>query len=227
MKKITCLLATLIALSARAETHIVPMNCTITATAYVQNTVEKTNRDLVTIAAPVRVAITTQSLLATLAADSYTLGKYSYPVFPSGAKIVWLDYPDNIAASYFVVTDASGQILCDVSNLLTFTTEATANAVQNGKFSASTGLISGFTQQYVGAVSFDDTGAAGGTTKFYFSGMVKAVGSDKISRKTPGQYTEKWKATMNGAVGSGEIGGLPLYLSGKLAASGSANFALF
>ena len=197
------------------------MPFTITATAYLQSSTLTTNRGIVTIAAPTRATITTASVLAQLATDEHFLGNYPAATFPAGAKLVWLDYPNDFLSSHFVVNDAAGNLLCDVSGIIQFSNDQIEFAVLGGKLTTA-GLLAGYTQTYVGAVNYNNQ-AAGGTTQIYLAGLVVASGTDTVNTASS-TITEKFTAKFSNGIGSGTIGGKNFYLSGSISATGSAVF---
>jgi hypothetical protein len=223
MKSILCLfIAIATAVTARADNpFVVPMNFSISATAYVQNTLTTTFNGVTTTAAPVKYSVTTKSVLNQLAASEYASSNYPSAFFPLGAKLVFLDYPQAFTNSCFVVEDSTGNIICNVSNLLTYSTDGNDYAVQTGKVTTG-GLLDGSTQTYVASVTYDDT-QAGGVTQFFLGGLVVATGKDTAIKNTA-SFTETFSGGCKSAVGNGRLNGKNLYITGSFSAAGSAVF---
>lgn len=219
MKKlILCFLVAGVAGAARAE-KVIPMTFTITANILAQNVNVTTNKSVVTVGAPPKYSVTTSSLLRSLAYDEYLAGNYDRTNFPAGAKIVWLNYPDNFSASHFVVMDKGTNVLVDVSDFLKFD-QAMNLMVSSGKYNQTNGLSSTWTEEYLGSLSFDDRNIGGGS-QIYFGGLIKATLTDATPDKKTGNYTEKITATLTGGIGTGYYYGLNCIVQGTASASGS------
>jgi len=210
--------------SARVD-KLINLPFTIAATAEVQGA-GSLSGTITNVAAPTKVSITTKSLLATLALDEYYEGNYGSSNFPAGAQIVFVDDLSFFPGSSFKVVDSQGLLLVDVSDLLEFTMPDDA-VVNSGQQDTTTGLITKYTESYVGQITFDDRGSGrpGAKYKIYLAGVVNATGTDSTPKN--GSYMEKWNLKMSSGGGSGTIGGTNAIISGNAAASGSAPFTLF
>jgi hypothetical protein len=198
-----------------------PLPVTISITATINNPAISTNGAFRVKSAPTKITITTKTLLALVASDEHAEGNYNLSVFPSGARLVFMNDDLHFKDDYFIVTDAKGNLILDVSDLLTG--EVTNNVVWSGKRNNTTNLRTGEVNQGWMVLTFDDS-AAGGTTSFQLCG----IDVDKISdtaAKSGLTYIEKESRTTNPALGTGSIGGNVTVLNGSFTASGSTTFS--
>ncbi len=221
MKKIIWVGLLLAGLSVARAEKIIPMPFALTATAYVQSAQVELG-GVVTVSAPVKNSLTSKTLLGKIAVAENFAGHYGAAAFPDGSSLVWLDYPAAFTNSHFVVMNA-GAVICDVSDLLAFAPEDEDSIVfAGGKFNTATGFLTGFKENYVGTVNYDDT-ASGGSLKFYLAGVVMATGNNTLG--TAGTFKETWTAKMSNGVGAGKIGGKSFYMTGGFSATGSGVFS--
>ena len=221
--KILLMLATLtVALSAQARIdRTVPLVFTIKATVLLQNHVATTNGAVVTTAAPLKYSLTTPGLLVELALEEFNESNYFTTNFPAGSKLVYLLDLDDSSKSYFYVEDGKGRFVCDVSDIINFSTDSNPT-VQSGGVNLSTGRLSSEASSYELQFNYDETGA-GGTLAFYLSGIAIFVSNDVVANNGV-NYTRTISGKVSGMTGSGKIGKDGLTISGSTAVAGKASF---
>jgi hypothetical protein len=142
------------------------------------------------IPAPSRTAITTESLLKQLAADAYANGSYSTNVFPAGTRLAFT------SLSGFGVIDKHGNVLIDVTNILTLQPSG------SNELSSSTSSDGWSVQTYSQLVTLTfDTTSIGGRTRFSATGL----GRKTVSTHGLTQYVglEVDTVGLQGATGEG------------------------
>lgn len=184
---------------------------TITATASVQGASSysynnKTYVTTYTTAAPTIKSVATKDILKLLATDYQT-------TFPSGAKLVM----DGSSGDVEVV-DKSGNLLQDVSGIMSFSNPGNNN-IQSGK-STSQFNLGTFSNDQLLTLNFNDT-ALGGPLQFYMTGIGTGKKTDTTPNKT-GAYTETDSGTLSSATGEGTYNGSEFICSGNASASGKA-----
>ncbi len=217
------LLSAVLFAAVTASAGIVPQTFTLTATLKVQSPPTTNTAGLITIAAPKPISVTTASLLKDLATVAYLNGDYAFTTFPTGAKIVYLNDPDNSSWNHFIVASSTGAQLADVSAILYYE-QPSATRIQSGKFDTKTQTYPTWTETYLGQVVFTDY-AVGGNTKIAFGGNISSTFTDVVNTKA-GTYKETWTSTLTAGIGEGFHQGTPCQVSGTASATGSATFAL-
>jgi hypothetical protein len=199
----------LLTLKASAVVPRIPFIASFAITAFTQNPNTVTTLTTVTVPAITQTAITTKTLLPIIAQDENEEGNYGSTTFPEGAKLVFLADPLSFEDSGYVVEDKNGNILVDVSDLMTLEPE---NGVVVNSYvqTISTGLFKTLTTQYIAIVTFDDS-AAGGTTQFAISYSLDATTTETLSSK--GVVTESASSKLGAASGTATLNGIPAVLT--------------
>jgi hypothetical protein len=202
-------LLALLTLKASAVVPRIPFIASFAITASTQNPNTVTTLTTVTVPAITETAITTKTLLPIIARDENEEGNYGSTTFPEGATLVFLADPLSFEDSGYVVEDKNGNILVDVSDLMTLVPE---NGVVVNSYvqTISTGLFKTLTTQYIAIVAFDDT-AAGGTTQFAISYSLDATTTETLSSK--GVVTESASSKLGAASGTATLNGISAVLT--------------
>jgi hypothetical protein len=202
-------LLTLLTLNVPAQLPRIPFLVSFEITASMQNPNVTTTAATVTVPAFTKSSITTKSLLPIIARDENEEGNYEFTNFPAGSMLIFLADPTNFEDSTYVVEDKDENILVDASDLLTLEPE---NGVVINSFvkTLSTGLYKTLNTEYVGVVTFDDSGA-GGTTQFAISYLVNATTTQTVSNK--GVTTETARSKLSPATGTALLNGVPAVLT--------------
>jgi hypothetical protein len=215
MKKLSLsIIAALLALQTHAV--IVPLTVTVSGIATVQNPNSTDAKGITITPAPIRISITTKSLLTLLAADEFSEGNYSQATFPIGAKLIYLSNTDDISAGDFQVWDKNNTLLVDVSDIMSYG-QVGSVLVQNSRIQDSTGLPLSENQLYIGEFVFDDTGA-GGDLQLAFGGESSVTISAQMTGATTASGSIS--ATLKG-FGGGFAGGNDAIFSATFSAKGS------
>ena len=220
MKTLLALLA-LAAVTVHAGTpRVVPMTVSISATVFAENPyVTNSVAGTATAAAATKFKITTASTLLALAQAEFFNGNYSFSTFPSGAKLVWLNYYDQPADSHFIVTDKNLVELCDVSDVLALL--PISAAVRSGTKTIGTpDLVKNAHQNYIAALVYDDTDSGGGQS-ITIAGLIQASANDVVAGSGL-TYKETLAANLNNGAGAGSYYGSKLYLTGSVTSGGTA-----
>ncbi len=194
--------------SASAQIPRIPFAVNLAITVTTQNPNTTTTSTAITVPPFIKSAITTTSLLPTIAQDEFTAGKYGSTTFPAGAKLVFMSDPFSFTSSSYVVEDKNGNPLVDISNLMTFEPENGVTLVSYVQ-SLPTEIYKTFSWDYIGIVTFDDTGV-GGTTAFAFSYLVNATMKDTFSK---GTLTESASSKLGAATGTALLNGVPAVIT--------------
>ncbi len=204
----------LFTVNVSGEVPRIPFNVSLAITVSMQNSNLTTNSTTITVPTFTKSAITTKSLLPVIAQDEFLEDKYSFTTFPAGARLVFLSDPFSFEDSSYVVEDKIGNILVDVSDLMTFEPEndvSLISYVQTIPAGTTKIFYKTFSWDYVGSVTFDDTGA-GGTTQFTFSYVVNATMKDTLS-KDKDLLTESVTSKLGAATGTAALNGVPAVLT--------------
>jgi len=192
---------------------------TITATASIQGN-SSDNNTITTYASPTKFSVTTKVILGALAVDEHAESNYlAGSTFPSGAKLVTINNNNN--TNDFQVLDKNGNLLVDVSDILSFN-QPGENSIFSGKQNDSTQLASPST---VGSqlltLSFDDTGIPGGEgVKFFYTGIGTGTTTDTTPNVNTGVYTETDNGSLTSGTGEGTSQGTQLLITGTASATG-------
>lgn len=204
---------------------VVPMEVNLNMTAFVQS---PENEEGV-IPPPTKYSIGTKSLLSYLAIVENYFGNYPATNFPAGSTLVLMDYPLEYPSprNRFVVMNA-GEVICEVSNVLTFTAKFDYNNfIYTGKLGGRRGLplldsfympLTQYSGTHIGEIKFSTFPLLG--LDFYLDGLVVETGN---SVAMPGDnfVTEKWTIKIAQAAGVGLYGNRNMYLTGSISAKGS------
>lgn len=160
-------------------------------------------------------------MLATIAQDEFEEGNYGSPTFPAGAKLVYLTDPFSFEDSFYAVEDKNGNVLVDISDLMTFEPENGLTLISY-VLNISEDIYKSFEWNYIGIVAFDDTGA-GGTTVFAISYQVNGTMKDTLSK---GVVTESASSKLGAATGTATLDGTAAVLTAPAQSiSGKVSFA--
>jgi len=195
----------------------VPQTVSITGTELTQG-VESTKGGSTTTKAAVKTTLTTADLLADLAKDEHTAGKYDATNFPSGAKLLYT------ANTGFQVVEKNNTPLVSVANILTLL-PAGQTEITSGSFVDADGSTTPpFTQTDLQLVTLTyDATSVGGTQNFAVTGVGSSVTTTtKPSKK--GAYTDTDSFSLQNGTGEGVNGeGVKIILNGfSVTASGNA-----
>jgi len=217
------LLLALLTSTAHAQ-EVTPLTQSIELTAIIQNPASINNGTTTTVPAASKSTITDASFLATLAQDEFHEGNYGSSSFPRGSKLVWIiPHPLAFSNNYYVVEDAAGQVLVNVSDLMQLQLTGDLIVDSFGMNNTTGVFVTPWINNYVATLSFDDTGA-GGTMTFTIQGLVQATTTDKTSKD--GDYTETVKGKWINATGFGTINGNAAVFYGGSTSSSEVTYTI-
>jgi hypothetical protein len=187
-----------------------------------------------TYATPTKHSVATKDLLALLALDENAEGNYPGTNFPSGAKLVMTPVtPDPDGGSFtvtpvpminnsspFQVVDKNNNTLVGVSDIISINS-AGSNVITSSKSTSSNPSLGTSTDLELLSIKFDDTGA-GGSLKFFLSGIWTSKITDTTPQKTTGAYTESISGSLSSGTGEGSYQGNPFVCTGTASESGKA-----
>jgi hypothetical protein len=190
-------------------------------------------------ATPTKHSVATKDLLALLALDENAEGNYPAGTnFPSGAKLVIIT-PDPDGGSGgsvtltpvgntpvvnnsgpFQVVDKNNNTLVDVSDIISINS-AGSNVITSSRSTSSNPGLGTSTDLELLSIKFDDTGA-GGSLKFFLTGIWTSKTTDTTPNKTTGAYTESSSGSLSFGTGEGSYLGNPFVCTGTVSTSGKA-----
>jgi hypothetical protein len=216
------------ALITRAEIVIrINYDLALKVNVSVQGAATTNSAGVVTYASPHKYSLTNAIFLKLLAAAENTNGTYTNKTFPSGSRLA---LEQDQAQYHFKVTDKYGNLIVDVSNIMTFGL-VDDRSIQSGKVSPAAlgsklnrGVYTKLNRGYLAQIIFDDT-KAGGVTSFYLFGLVtsQTMETPYVSTEPlpePGILDEKVSGSLVSGTGDGSFGGESAVLTGSAMFSG-------